>query len=178
MTAGELVVGIGTLALAGFTAWLARRTSAEVEISEAQMRLARSAIEAQDQPFVIPASRTPRGVLIGSSFIAKLENLGKGPAMVHSVQIRSSSTNHPYLDDPFEGQVRAIAPGQSLGIALPLMEGAPSKGTHLTVQISYSAASGVGYTTYSSGLVLDLERLAFSGHQRHSADGREREVPI
>ena len=32
MTAGDLVVGLGTLALAGFTAWLARRTSAEVAV--------------------------------------------------------------------------------------------------------------------------------------------------
>ena len=53
MSIGELVVGFGTLALAGFTAWLARRTSAEVRISEQQMRLSRESIEALDRPFLV-----------------------------------------------------------------------------------------------------------------------------
>lgn len=45
MTAGEILVGTGTFALAGFTGWLARRTSAEVEINEEQMRLSRERVE-------------------------------------------------------------------------------------------------------------------------------------
>jgi hypothetical protein len=58
MTAGELLVGIGTLALALFTAWLAKRTSREVQLNEISLGLTRESIEALDRPFVIA---TPNG---------------------------------------------------------------------------------------------------------------------
>lgn len=48
MTAGDLVVGAGTLALAAFTAWLARRTSREVKVGEEQLILSRKALESQE----------------------------------------------------------------------------------------------------------------------------------
>jgi hypothetical protein len=71
VTLGELIVGVGTLALAGFTAWLAYRTSQEVdwtrrsvEASEASVDLTRESIEAQDRPFVVatPHEQAPRGI--------------------------------------------------------------------------------------------------------------------
>lgn len=48
MTAGDLVVGVGTLLLALFTFTLARKAGREVKVSEEQVRLARESIEAQE----------------------------------------------------------------------------------------------------------------------------------
>lgn len=53
MTAGELIVGVGTGALAAFTAWLAARTSREVKLTERGLGLTRESIEALDRPFVV-----------------------------------------------------------------------------------------------------------------------------
>lgn len=53
VTLGELIVGIGTLALAGVTGWLARRTSEDVELSREGLKLTRESIEAADRPFLI-----------------------------------------------------------------------------------------------------------------------------
>jgi hypothetical protein len=168
MTAGDLIVGVGTLALAAFTAWLAARTSAEVKISEEQISLSRENIEAQDRPFVIPTPRAPRGVLINPAFIANLENLGKGAALIESIQIMSKG-GHEYLDDPFDGRVRPLAAASKLSISLPLKGSAPVEGTELTVSVHYRSPAGRRYSTRSTGVVND-ETLSFDGHRRHEAD--------
>jgi hypothetical protein len=61
VTLGELIVGVGTLALAGFTWRLARQARREVDstresinLSRQEIQLTRQSIEAQDRPFVIP----------------------------------------------------------------------------------------------------------------------------
>jgi hypothetical protein len=60
LTLGDLIVGLGTLALAGFTYLLARKTGQEVGwtrrsvvASEENVRLTRQSVEAQDRPFVV-----------------------------------------------------------------------------------------------------------------------------
>lgn len=53
VSAGDLLVGGGTLLLAFFTAWLAFRTSRQVELTKEGLGLSRESIEALDRPFVI-----------------------------------------------------------------------------------------------------------------------------
>jgi hypothetical protein len=169
MTAGDLVVGCGTLALAAFTAWLAWRTSAEVKVSEEQMRLSRESVEAQDRPFVIPTGRAPRGVLMEGAFVAKLENLGRGPAMVEAIQITSQG-GHEYLDDPFQGRIRPISAGDYLSLSLTFNGGGPDENTTLTIRTSYRSVSGGRYLTISVGKVLAEKVIAFSDHRRLELD--------
>lgn len=141
MTAGEILVGTGTLALAGFTGWLARRTSAEVEISEEQMCLSRESIEALDRPFVIPKrhSGTSRIPIGEGFFVFRIENLGKGPALVEDIQLIGDSW-HEYLDDALGGRVFAISPGDGTNLRLPLTGDEPPEGTVLGLRIFYRSA--------------------------------------
>ncbi len=166
MTAGEFLVGVGTLALATFTAWLARRTSAEVQVSEKQMRLSHESIEALDRPFIVPERRANRGILIGDGHLtAKLCNHGKGSALVEEVQLVSDAWTQ-YLQNPFENSVRAIAPAGELAIRIPLTQSPPPEGGELAFRVFYRSASGVRYVTISEARVVSDGLIDFTGHQR------------
>ena len=82
---GELIVGLGTLALAVFTGLLARRTREDVAKTEESLQLTREGIEAQDMPFVIASPDPMVGEVIaidtfdeGSGMAVRLWNVGKG----------------------------------------------------------------------------------------------------
>ncbi len=167
MTAGEVLVGTGTLALAGFTGWLARRTSAEVEISEEQMRLSRESIEALDRPFVIPKRHSGiNRIPIGEGFIVfRMENLGKGPALVEDIQLIGDPWNE-YLDNALEGRVFAISPGDGTNVRLPLIGDEPPEGAVLGLRIFYRSASAAEYVTQSTLEVLTHSLCEFVGHYR------------
>jgi hypothetical protein len=169
MTAGELLVGLGTLALASFTAWLARRTSAEVQISEAQMKLSYESIEALDRPFVVPERPTSKGIVVRDGHLtAKLRNYGKGPALVEEIQL-VDDLSLQYLKNPFENSVRAIAPAGELALRAPLAVRQLHEGAKLDFRVFYRSASGIRYVTISEARVLADGLIDFTGHQRMDA---------
>lgn len=163
MTAGELLVGMGTLALAIFTAWLAKRTSREVELNEHGLRLTRESIEAIDRPFVIASANNhynalafldPGGEHPGMRFAYCLWNLGKGPAIVEQVSLRDSAGTE-YLTE-IDGLERAIAVAPGIRDELtPFAGGVPGVGAELRLSIRYRSASGRRYRTESALLVND-----------------------
>jgi hypothetical protein len=55
MTLGDLIVGLGTLALAGFTYWLGKSARAEGSQVAAQVQIERERLESADRPYVVPA---------------------------------------------------------------------------------------------------------------------------
>jgi hypothetical protein len=168
MTAGDLVVGIGTLALALFTGLLARRTKAEVKINEEQIALSREGIEALDRPFVF-VSRKDRNLaahVIEDVMHFSLTNLGKGPGIVHQVELLTHSGKNlfsGYLED-----VRAIrpAPSDSVPLEMRLSAKQPVEGELVTLRVWYRSASNVGYVT-DSCLELNADRyFRYRDHRR------------
>ena len=114
MALGDALVAGGTLALAGVTFWLAWQTRRDVALSDENIRINREsirinrdAIAAQDMPYVIPSSVdagsdlaikfgrskfpwcgvVPTTSHTGLGFVARLWNLGKGPAIALDVQL-------------------------------------------------------------------------------------------
>jgi hypothetical protein len=55
MTLGDLIVGLGTLALAGFTYWLGKSARAEGSQVAAQVQLERERLDSESRPYVVPA---------------------------------------------------------------------------------------------------------------------------
>lgn len=165
MTAGDLLVGIGTLALASFTAWLAWRTSREVKVGEEQLRLTRESIEAVDRPFVMPTPRINRGIVIAQEALTlKLKNYGKGPALVEGLTMTTRKKSD-WVVNPLDGNVRAITPTEALSIRARLRGEAPPEGTNVALTITYRSASGARYSTRSSGVVADEGLVKLGDHR-------------
>jgi hypothetical protein len=139
----------GTLALAGFTAWLARRTSAEVRISEKQIRLSRESIEALDRPFLMPARYPGEArASINQNLLLRLlllENLERGPALLEGLK------------------VIPVEDGINLRVALREQ---PAEGERFAVHVFYRSPSARQYLTLSDLLGSSPRDLDFTGHRR------------
>lgn len=171
------MVGAGTLALAASTAWLAFRTSREVQIGEEQMRVSRASIEAQERPFVLPEHRD-RGRWSSQATLAVaealptlpvlfslvLKNFGKGPALLERIQL-TSATGDDVLEDPLDGDVRVIAPDAELKLSAAWLGPSPRVGLELKLRVSYRSVAGGHYTTVSAGAIREGV-VQFSDHQQ------------
>jgi hypothetical protein len=167
MTAGDVLVGTGTLALAIFTGRLASRTSDEVSLSEKQLRLTQESIEAIDRPFIVVSRRDEEmAQLIGNDDAVKftLSNLGKGPGIVSQLAFMTPSGDN-LLKEPL-GEARSLAPRNRVPLILPLGEQRPKEGEMLTMQIAYSSASGYRYCTETDLLLIEQGRFSYQGHRR------------
>lgn len=166
LTLGDLIVGLGTLALAAFTYWLGRETRLSANA-------ARAAVEAAEEPFVIATpseaelvlrpNREPRLAALGqlppgaiereldergSAHVRmRLWNIGHGPAIVDSVAIFESRRARGYVE-PSEVSW-PLGAGQAVDIELAssvwpdrVVEGG-------TLLIVYTHASGRRYETRS-----------------------------
>jgi hypothetical protein len=169
MTLGELVVGLGTLALAGFTALLARRTSAEVHISEEQMRLARDNIDALDRPFLVLThySAEPCIGVAQNLLLLRVENLGKGPALFERVRVRRIGRHADVElgEDPLGGSIKVIPVEGGWDFRVPLKEPL-SEGMRFATEAFYRSTSARKYLTLSDLRVLSDGGLHFIGHRR------------
>jgi hypothetical protein len=170
MTAGELVVGIGTLALAAFTAWLAWRTSAEVTASEEQIRVSRESIEAQDRPFVVVQGNTAlrhRIQFIQSLLMFGINNVGKGAALVEETELLTGEGTNLF-NAPLEA-VLVLAAGEERNLRMPAEKGIPNAGTSLILRVWYRSASGARYVTESQLEVIEKGSCKARGHRRIDA---------
>lgn len=166
MTAGDVFVGLGTLALAVFTAWLAWKTSAEVKHGETQLRLTQESIEAIDRPFVVVSRRDEEmAELLEDGTILKfaLSNLGKGPGIVNELTFVSSAGEN-LLKKPL-GEARSLAPDNLVKLKLPLAKPLHD-GEMLTMRTLYSSASGYRYCTESKLQFRAPDRFSYQGHRR------------
>jgi hypothetical protein len=166
MSAGELLVGIGTLLLALFTYRLARRTSDVAELTESGLALSRESIEALDRPFIIASPGEPHRLLgfsdklgpehPGWRFVFRLWNLGKGPAIVENMPLIDSVTEHNYLtvNETMERAV-AMQPPVYDGLSTLVDNSPPGAGAELTLRITYRSASGARYVTISRVMVTE-----------------------
>jgi hypothetical protein len=170
LTLGDLIVGVGTLALAGFTAWLGFSTRASA-------KAAREAVEASEEPFVIatptdnlqamilrehelpqvghiPPFTIHRALDVGGkgSFVRlRLWNIGQGPAIVTAVQL-----NSPDGADLL-GELQqhyAVGAGGIADIEIP-SPGWPATRGDGVLTIDYFRASGVLYRTASDADIGD-----------------------
>ena len=168
LTYGDLLVGVGTLALAGITAYLGIETRATA-------RAARQAVEGSEEPFVI-ATPTDQAALMqlrshekpqlqdgvlppfeihraheedphaDQHFVRmKLWNIGLGPAIVENVILRSGD-GFNYLDTL--PQFFPLAVGSFVDIEIG-SEMWPAGGGNQLMRIIYTHASGRRYETTS-----------------------------
>jgi hypothetical protein len=168
MTVGDLVVGIGTLALASFTYWLGRQTRRTAKAAEDSIKLEREALqatrtaadaamieaEALTVPFVVlipvPAPSEPiRRVRTGGGGGAhkvkgRLHNIGAGAAIVTGVSMMGPS-NTELLDS---GQrQKPLAPQGFDDVELLTTSTWEQPNVQLTVLIRYFAPDGRRYRT-------------------------------
>lgn len=170
ITIGELIVGIGTLALAGVTWWLASRTSAEVELT-------RESIEAIDRPFLVaetenfditPALERGSREPTGDHWIlyAKLENFGKGPAIFDGIGLRDANENE--LADQSWTTDSILKEGDSIDVGIPVTHPA-DEGASLRLRLYYRSASGARYQTIHELEVIAQNHVARRTFQRSPA---------
>jgi hypothetical protein len=89
MSGGELLVGVGTLVLAGFTYWLGRAARNEGSQVAAQVAIERERLEGETRPYVVPAPDTNWTQGSGAAHYAgnkwrellPVKNLGPGAAL-------------------------------------------------------------------------------------------------
>jgi hypothetical protein len=167
MTAGDAIVGLGTLALALFTAWLALRTSAQVKISKEQMQLARESIEASDRPFVVPKRNTEvEGVKFEPwVFVFGITNIGRGPAVVEKMHLLDDREANLF-DEPLEA-VRALAADEKVDLQRALAsQSKPPDGASVWLHIYYRSAAGTSYRTETTLEVTENGFCKSRGHRR------------
>jgi hypothetical protein len=168
LTVGDLIVGVGTLALACFTAWLGFETRASANAAQ-------EAVEASEEPFVI-ATSTPRleDMLLrehelpqlgspppiaihratGSeeSFVRlRLWNIGDGPAIATAVRLKSSD-NSDLLGPLY--QHYPVSAGGVMDIEIPSPGWPATLGDGL-LTIDYLRANGLRYRTISEMSIGD-----------------------
>lgn len=182
LTLGDLIVGVGTLALAAFTAWLGFSTRAAA-------RASRAAVEAFEEPFVIAAptddikkmkptrleSQQLRGPTppfeihrtgeAGAHFVRlKLWNIGSGPAIVQDVALTHG--NERFLDGLAHFQ--PIGAGQAADIEVG-SSAWPVSSRIAALTINYTRASGVAYRT-TQEVVIDDPLVLTKTYSRERLD--------
>lgn len=145
ITLGELLVGLGTLALAGVTWQLAKSSD--------------KSLEALDLPFLLAApdrngafgfspvfEEGPEPVDAEWIFSIELTNLGSGPAIFDGVELLDEKGEDQVKQDwEVDFLIRPKDDAQPVGI--PLKGDPPAPSSHLTLRTFYRSASGNRYVT-------------------------------
>jgi hypothetical protein len=165
LSVGELVVGVGTILLAGFTAWLGFSTRSSAKAGQ-------EAVEASEEPYVIAVPSPGQALTRREDRVVPIEihrwplvteperwvlrcglwNIGAGPAIVHDVRLRSHDES---LIEGFNRHVAIAAREASdVQIASPRWR---DRGAG-TLQIEYTHSNGHRYVT-TSDVALDGDEL-------------------
>lgn len=145
LSLGDLLVGLGTLGLAGVTWQLAKSSQ--------------KSLEALDLPFLLAIPDRDRALDLSPVFedgpepvdfewtlFVDLTNLGSGPAIFDGMSLLDEHGEELVKQDwEVDFLIRAEDEDQSVGI--PLKEEPPAKSSDLTLRIFYRSASGNRYAT-------------------------------
>jgi hypothetical protein len=177
VTLGELIVGLGTLALAGFTYKLARKTGDEVDLSRIQLELNREAVEAADRPYVLPSPPPKQtGLMLadrgyGYWLTLRLWNVGRGPAVVTDLQLE---LDREAMLDPLVDERAVASEGDAdLRVQVPGLRGDIEEPVQGEMRVYYRQANGLRYMTVSS-VEANGSWVFCSNFRRENADDRER----
>lgn len=157
--AAQLVVGVGTGALALVTWRLAGRTGEEVDVSRQGLELTRESIEALDLPFLVasfdldypnlglsPVFEGDSEVPVDAEWTVgmKVENVGRGPAILFgAIAFSDDSGEEP--DDRWATEL-PIKAGEVIELSVRTTV-EPDPGRKLMLILRYRSASGASYVT-------------------------------
>lgn len=157
----EVLVGVGTLALALATVWLAWATHRLARRSEQQVEIARAGVERAHRPVIVPASsRAELAFRIGTvsdagagptmhagKLVVPVENVGMGPAMnvrgECAAVVGGSTWGTGFVLHPVEG----IAAGAANAVTFVAREGRLEEHPELAVRLIYEDVAARSYWT-------------------------------
>jgi len=173
INAGDLLVGLGTLLLAGVTAWLAKRTSDEVDRSQEGIEVAQRGLEMHDWPFLVASPDSPTFELspvfdrdthepVGDPewrCDVKLTNFGRGPAILDGASLKDEAGAELVGTDWVVESIHLPDEEPELvGIGLGDAGSPPAADARLTLRLLYRSATGVRYATSHRLLVRERQR--------------------
>lgn len=183
VNAGDALVALGTMMLAGVTAYLAWKTGKDVDLTADSVKLTREgldltreSIEAADRPFVVPAPHQDRPEAIAFedtvprlfemgvesegpppewALAYRLWNVGTGPAIVEEVNLFAVDGSGYLVGGPqAERLVEQHKPGRDEARRLAENERPPGGSTG-RFEITYRSPSGQRYRTTCQFKVSD-----------------------
>jgi hypothetical protein len=144
---GDLIVGIGTLALAGVTWQLAKSSERSLEALDLPFLLATPDRDrAYDLTPVFEEGEEP--VDFEWALFVELVNLGAGPAILDGIGLTEDTTGEELVKEDWEVDWLIKAGDESpLTTGVPLRKDFPDPGSSLTLKVYYRSASGNRYVT-------------------------------
>lgn len=183
MKLGDLLIGVATLMLAGFTACLAMSTRGSVIAAKKETRTSRLALEAMSKPFVVAMpfyteddaadgrnyAERPIEFLHeneGPSLHARFRNIGPGTAIISKLTI--SFAEHTILVDL--GREKILNGNNWVSDRIFPLSNSPlpelSSDDRGSLTIHYSDVAGVKYETDSSVKMLSPTTLECLGYEQ------------
>jgi hypothetical protein len=176
LSLGDLIVGVGTAALAAMTYLLARKAGQEVDLARQGLSLTsdsiqvtRDSIEALDRPFLVatPQATTPSGTAFELqptedeygevdlsdptgewALFAYVQNHGRGPAILDGVSIHDEARQERVPGDwRVEMFLPPDEPAQLIIAGTWAENEPPEERDELILRLFYRSASGVRYET-------------------------------
>jgi hypothetical protein len=163
LTLGEVIVGIGTLALALVTWMLARSSARSVEALDLPFVLASSEGDGAFSYFPVdPEEEEPED--FEWSLSLSLDNLGRGPAIVDGIELRNKTAATEMTKTHWSWD-RAVKAGEkTIHMAVPIRDEPPDRGEEVAVRVLYRSATGARYLTdhvFEVGRNLRAHRITF-----------------
>lgn len=157
---GELIVGVGTLALAGITWRLARTTGQSVAATQESAEAERASVEAMAMPYIIatPEDDSPRDEIYrvqprdggGGTLRLCLWNFGSGPGIV--TNLRLVCRDEQLLVDLPRGI--PLAAGSQFNANIDVVSW-PTSPKAATLVVEYVHSNGRSYQTESDVTIED-----------------------
>jgi hypothetical protein len=157
---GELIVGIGTLALAFVTWQLVKATAASVEALDLPFLIAAPDYEgAFDYRPDDPTADDPD---FDWTLSVAVTNLGSGPAILDGIQMHSKIGAKPLLKEGWNVDRPVLPEEKDLNIGVPLqIDAGADEFSPFVLEIFYRSASGRRYVT-----VHEMEQIRHMGARR------------
>ncbi len=157
----EVLVGIGTLALAVVTAWLAYVTHRLSRHASEQVTVARDQMERSHRPVIVPASSKAElafrigtmsdagagPTMHGDKLVVPVENVGMGPAMNVRGECSALAGGSTWGTGLVLHPVEGIAAGAANAVTFVPRDGDMSQMPEVAIRLIYEDVSGQSYWT-------------------------------
>jgi hypothetical protein len=143
---GDLIVGIGTLALAVVTWQLAKSSNRSLEALDLPFLLA---TPDRDRAFDFAPVFEEGEEPVGAEWMLSVElvNLGAGPAIMDGIDLADDQDGTELVKKDWEVDWLIKANQDAVTVGIPLKGEPPDQASLLTLHIYYRSASGVRYVT-------------------------------